>query len=128
MVAFAQKHLTNYAKFSRGWTSNIGSWRYTAPIKYHNTCSCGGIYNLNICFALKYLIQVILLINEGILLIDYMLICAINFLWSIWLSTVTYINNGTFVLMWKWWCFRPLLCTLFRLNWAKQTPGIMRRN
>ena len=25
----------------------------------------------------------------------------------------------------KWWCFRPLLCTLFRLNWAKQTPGIM---
>ena len=24
--------------------------------------------------------------------------------------------------------FRPLLCTLFRLNWAKQTPGIMRRN
>ena len=23
----------------------------------------------------------------------------------------------------KWWCFRPLLCTLFRLNWAKQTPG-----
>ena len=23
---------------------------------------------------------------------------------------------------------RPLLCTLFRLNWAKQTPGIMRRN
>ena len=28
----------------------------------------------------------------------------------------------------KWWCFMPLLCTLFRLNWAKQTPGIMRRN
>ena len=28
----------------------------------------------------------------------------------------------------KWWCFWPLLCTLFRLNWAKQTPGIMRRN
>ena len=28
----------------------------------------------------------------------------------------------------KWWCFRPLLCTLFRLNWAKQTPGIMKRN
>ena len=28
----------------------------------------------------------------------------------------------------KWWCFRPLLCTLFRLIWAKQTPGIMRRN
>ena len=28
----------------------------------------------------------------------------------------------------KLWCFRPLLCTLFRLNWAKQTPGIMRRN
>ena len=28
----------------------------------------------------------------------------------------------------KWWCFRPLLCTLFRLNWAKQTPGILRRN
>ena len=28
----------------------------------------------------------------------------------------------------KWWCFRPLLCTLLRLNWAKQTPGIMRRN
>ena len=27
----------------------------------------------------------------------------------------------------KWWCFRPLLCTLLRLNWAKQTPGIMRR-
>ena len=25
-------------------------------------------------------------------------------------------------------CFRPLLCTSFRLNWAKQTPGIMRRN
>ena len=24
--------------------------------------------------------------------------------------------------------FRPLLCTLFRLNWTKQTPGIMRRN
>ena len=24
--------------------------------------------------------------------------------------------------------FRPILCTLFRLNWAKQTPGIMRRN
>ena len=24
--------------------------------------------------------------------------------------------------------FRPLLCTLLRLNWAKQTPGIMRRN
>ena len=23
---------------------------------------------------------------------------------------------------------RPLVCTLFRLNWAKQTPGIMRRN
>ena len=23
-------------------------------------------------------------------------------------------------------CFRPLLCTLFRLNWAKQMPGIMR--
>ena len=23
----------------------------------------------------------------------------------------------------KWWCFRPLLCTLFRLNWVKQTPG-----
>ena len=21
------------------------------------------------------------------------------------------------------WCFRPPLCTLFRLNWAKQTPG-----
>ena len=29
---------------------------------------------------------------------------------------------------WKWWCFRPLLCTLFRLNWAKQTLEIMRRN
>ena len=28
----------------------------------------------------------------------------------------------------KLWCIRPLLCTLFRLNWAKQTPGIMRRN
>ena len=28
----------------------------------------------------------------------------------------------------KWWCFRPLLCTLVRLNWAKQTPGIMRWN
>ena len=28
----------------------------------------------------------------------------------------------------KLWCFRPLLCTLFRLNWAKQTPGIMRGN
>ena len=27
----------------------------------------------------------------------------------------------------KLWCFRPLLCTLLRLNWAKQTPGIMRR-
>ena len=25
--------------------------------------------------------------------------------------------------MMKCWCFRPLLCTLFRLNWAKQTPG-----
>ena len=24
--------------------------------------------------------------------------------------------------------FRPLLCTLIRLNWAKHTPGIMRRN
>ena len=24
------------------------------------------------------------------------------------------------------WCFRPLLCTLFRLNWAKVTPGILR--
>ena len=23
----------------------------------------------------------------------------------------------------KWWCFRPILCPLFRLNWAKQTPG-----
>ena len=23
----------------------------------------------------------------------------------------------------KWLCFRPLLCTLLRLNWAKQTPG-----
>ena len=29
--------------------------------------------------------------------------------------------------LWKLWCFRPLLCTWFRLNWAKQTPGIMRR-
>ena len=28
----------------------------------------------------------------------------------------------------KWWWFMPLLCTLLRLNWAKQTPGIMRRN
>ena len=28
----------------------------------------------------------------------------------------------------KWWCFRPLLCTFCMLNWAKQTPGIMRRN
>ena len=28
----------------------------------------------------------------------------------------------------KLWCFRPLLCTLLRLNWVKQTPGIMRRN
>ena len=28
----------------------------------------------------------------------------------------------------KWWCFRPPLCTLFRLNWVRQTPGIMRRN
>ena len=28
----------------------------------------------------------------------------------------------------KWWCFMPLLCTLLRLNWAKQKPGIMRRN
>ena len=28
----------------------------------------------------------------------------------------------------KWWCFWPLLCTLLRLNWAKQTPGIMRRH
>ena len=28
----------------------------------------------------------------------------------------------------KLWCFMPLLCTLFRLNWAKQTPGIMRQN
>ena len=28
----------------------------------------------------------------------------------------------------KLWCFRPLLCTLLRLNWAKQTPGIMRWN
>ena len=26
----------------------------------------------------------------------------------------------------KWWCFRPLLCTLFRLNWDKQTPGMSR--
>ena len=25
----------------------------------------------------------------------------------------------------KWWCFRPLLCTLLRLNWAKQAPGLM---
>ena len=24
------------------------------------------------------------------------------------------------VLEMKWWCFRPLLCTLFRLNWAKK--------
>ena len=24
--------------------------------------------------------------------------------------------------------FYASLCTLFRLNWAKQTPGIMRRN
>ena len=22
----------------------------------------------------------------------------------------------------NWWCFRPLLCTLLRLNWDKQTP------
>ena len=35
---------------------------------------------------------------------------------------------------WRQWkenkmmVFRPLLGTLFRLNWAKQTPGIMRRN
>ena len=38
-------------------------------------------------------------------------------------------NNDRYV-GWKmkWWCFRPLLCTLLRLNWAKQTPGIMRRN
>ena len=28
----------------------------------------------------------------------------------------------------KLWCFRPLLCTLLKLNWAKQTPGITRRN
>ena len=28
----------------------------------------------------------------------------------------------------KLWSFKPLLCTLFRLNWAKQMPGIMRRN
>ena len=27
----------------------------------------------------------------------------------------------------KLWCFRPLLRTLFILNWAKQTQGIMRR-
>ena len=23
----------------------------------------------------------------------------------------------------KWWCFRPLLCTLFRLNWASVIKG-----
>ena len=28
----------------------------------------------------------------------------------------------------KWCCFRPLLCILFRLNCAKQTPGTMRLN
>ena len=47
------------------------------------------------------------------------------------------IDNLIFTVSWeylhlfkemKWWCFRRLLCTLFRLNWAKQTPGIMRRN
>ena len=39
------------------------------------------------------------------------------------------ISCHTMLQVWrKWWCFRPLLCTLFRLNWAKQTPGIMRRN
>ena len=26
----------------------------------------------------------------------------------------------------KLWCFRPLLCTLFMLNRAKQTLGIMK--
>ena len=24
----------------------------------------------------------------------------------------------------KWWCFRPLLCTLLRLNWAKKSQQI----
>ena len=40
----------------------------------------------------------------------------------------TYHSSNQVTLSGKWWCFRPLLCTLFRLNWAKQTPGIMRRN
>ena len=42
--------------------------------------------------------------------------------------TVWFIQGLMFDKEMKWWCFRPLLCTLFRLNWAKQTPGIMRRN
>ena len=29
---------------------------------------------------------------------------------------------------WNEYCFRPPLCALFRLNWAKQTQGTMRWN
>ena len=36
--------------------------------------------------------------------------------------------NAIFTKEMKLWCLRHLLCTLLRLNWAKQTPGIIRRN
>ena len=38
------------------------------------------------------------------------------------------LNSAVYMEEMKKRCFRPLLCTLFRLNWAKQTPGIMRQN
>ena len=43
-------------------------------------------------------------------------------------TSATELSKRVTVKEMKLWCFRPLLCTLFRLNWAKQTPGIMRRN
>ena len=42
-------------------------------------------------------------------------------------NNITHREASDFIFKKKWWCFRLLLCTLFRLNWAKQTPGIMRR-
>ena len=48
--------------------------------------------------------------------------------WTLYqLGRLKHVEHGSCKEM-KWWCFRPLLCTLFRLNWAKLTPGIRRRN
>ena len=109
--------------------SNIKKWINSRVCLHWSDNVFNSVTNSWVFIIAWYLILYNTRYYKTITLTTHPQICNINNMRRHRTKKNTQINMAQYTQKWnKMMVLRPLLWTLFRLNWAKQTPGIMRRN